>query len=346
MDGSTSGVGYYAGLDIGYGNLKILGANSTGGGACTVILPVGAAPVARAAKSMGGGGVDVGDGALVDIDGEQWVGGVSPLELQDFARPTHANYPRTKEYLALYYAALSKLDTDRVDVLVTGLPVRQFYEGKQDGQVAELQRRLEGTHYLSRGRNMTVARVIVVPQPAGAYTDLVQGDPSLATDKDRFALVLDVGYYSTDWVLVRGGKVADGSSGSSTDATSRVIEAAARQIGVAHGNVRVSPARVESALRSGRAAMALGDKDVDYRAFVAAAANEVGERVVAQVHSSLRGQSDLVDVVAVTGGGGTLLERAIRGAFPSSKMAVSKDPVISNARGFLAIARSQAKSRG
>lgn len=265
---------------------------------------------------------------------------MSPLELQDFARPTHANYPKTKEYLALYYTALSKLNTDRVNVLVTGLPVKQFYEGKADGQVVDLQRRLEGSHHISRGRTVTVDRVVVVPQPAGAYTDLVQSDPSLASDRDRFALVLDVGYYSTDWVLIQGGKVADGSSDSSTDATSRVIEKATRQISVANGNLRVSPARVESALRAGREMLAIGDREVDYRAFVAAAANDVGEQVVAKVHSSLRGLADLIDVVALTGGGGALLERPIRAAFSGSKFALSKDPVTANARGFLALARS------
>lgn len=340
MDGSTSGGGVLAGLDVGYGNLKIASYRQGDQHSSSIILPVGAAPASKAAKSMGSGGIDVGEGAVVSIDGEAWVGGVSPLELQDFARPTHANYPKTKEYLALYYTALSKLNTDRVNVLVTGLPVKQFYEGKADGQVVDLQRRLEGSHHISRGRTVTVDRVVVVPQPAGAYTDLVQSDPSLASDRDRFALVLDVGYYSTDWVLIQGGKVADGSSDSSTDATSRVIEKAARQISVANGNLRVSPARVESALRAGREMLAIGDREVDYRAFVAAAANDVGEQVVAKVHSSLRGLADLIDVVALTGGGGELLERPIRAAFSGSKFALSKDPVTANARGFLALARS------
>lgn len=340
MDGSTSGSSVLAGLDVGYGNLKIASYRQGDQHSNSIILPVGAAPASKAAKSMGSGGIDVGEGAVVSIDGEAWVGGVSPLELQDFARPTHANYPKTKEYLALYYTALSKLNTDRVNVLVTGLPVKQFYEGKADGQVVDLQRRLEGSHHISRGRTVTVDRVVVVPQPAGAYTDLVQSDPSLASDRDRFALVLDVGYYSTDWVLIQGGKVADGSSDSSTDATSRVIEKATRQISVANGNLRVSPARVESALRAGREMLAIGDREVDYRAFVAAAANDVGEQVVAKVHSSLRGLADLIDVVALTGGGGALLERPIRAAFSGSKFALSKDPVTANARGFLALARS------
>lgn len=344
MDGgkdSQSGL-VLVGLDVGYGNLKVASYRQGDKEAKTTILPIGAAPATRAAKSMGNGGVDVGDGALVTIDGEAWVGGVSPLELQDFARPTHANYPKTKEYLALYYTALSKLETETVGVLVTGLPVKQFYEGKVNGQVVELQKRLEGTHHISRGKTVTVDRVVVVPQPAGAYTDLIQADPTLASDRDRFALVLDVGYFSTDWVLIQGGKVADGSSDSSTDATSRVIEKATRQISVANGNIKISPARVESALRGGREVLAIGDREVDYRAFVTAAANEVGEQVVAKVHSSLRGLADLIDVVALTGGGGELLERPIRSAFSGSKFALSKDPVTANARGFLALARSMA----
>lgn len=341
MDGTAKkNEGLRVGLDIGYGNLKVSSFNPSTNETQVIILPVGAGPAAKASKSMGDGRPDVGDGASVFVDGEHWVAGVSPLEIQDFARPTHTNYPKTREYLALYYAALSKLTGDEVDVLVVGLPVNQFYEGRHDGAVKALQGRLEGEHFVGPNRRVKVSKVVVVPQPAGAYTDLIQIDKSLADDKDRVALVLDVGYFSSDYVLVRSGKVDDQSSGSSTDATSRIIEDAARQIAVTNGHIRLSSTRLESAMRSNRDLLSVGERDIEFKPYVAAAASEVAERVMSRVFAALRSQPDMIDVVALTGGGGALFEPAVRRAFQSSKIAVSKDPVMANARGFMLMARS------
>lgn len=340
-DGNRN-AGLCVGLDIGYGNLKVVASELGSDEITTLILPVGAAPKAKATKSMSGK-VDAGDGAVVIVDGEEWVAGVSPLEVQDFARPTHVNYPKTKEYLALYFAALAKLGRNRIAAVVTGLPVNQFYEGTH---VGDLRSRLSGKHFVAPIPGGTLAevevgRVLVVPQPAGAYTDMVTRDPSLASDPDRFTLVLDVGYFSTDWVLIQGGKVRDGSSGTSTDATSRILEDAAARMKQAKG-IPVSPARVESAFRAGRAAMNLGDNTIDYRTFVNAAAAEVADRVMSHLGRSLRSQADLVDVVEITGGGGSLFERSVRKAFPSSRTVVGSDPVIANARGFMHMAKSLA----
>lgn len=345
-DGNRN-AGICVGLDIGYGNLKVVASALGSDEVRTIVLPVGAAPKAKAMKSMSGR-VDPGEGELVMIDGEEWVAGVSPLELQDFARQTHGNYPKTKEYLALYYAALAKLGHPKIAALVTGLPVSQFYEGKQSGLTAEICKRLGGQHFINpipggKMAEVDVGRVLVVPQPAGAYTDMVTQDPDLAHDKDRFALVLDVGYFSTDWVLIQGGKVSDGSSGSSTDATSRILEDAAGQIKAARG-IPVSPARLESAFRNGRVTLQLGEHTVDYRTFINAAATEVADRVMAKVGSSLRGQVDLIDVVAITGGGGAMFERSVRKAFPSSMTALGKDPIVANARGFMQLAKSLAQT--
>ena len=339
MDGSRENAkGLYVGLDIGYGNLKAVACDSSGQIVKTLVLPVGAAPEAKCAKSVSGS-VDVGDGAQVVVGGEKWVAGVSPLELMDFARPTHSEYPKTKEYLALYYAVLAKLGQP-ISWLATGLPVKQFYEGQQSTFLQDLRKRLEGTHYVGPNVEIPVANVGLVPQPMGAYTDLISQDASLARNPDRLALVLDVGYFSTDWVLVRGGRVIDTSSDSSTDATSRILEDAARQISVTQG-IKVSPARLESAFRAGTDRLEIGDREVDYKAYIAGAAGEVAHRVVSLVQTALRSQADDVDVVAITGGGGSLFERPLRQAFPASKIAVSKDPVLANARGFMRMALSK-----
>lgn len=346
MDGSMHSQGVRLGADLGYGNAKMVAFDPATGETRTFVLPVGAGLATRAAKSMGDGSPVVGDGALVYVDGERWVAGVSPLDIQDFARPTHADYPKTKEYLALYYALLSKLGVDEIEHLVTGLPVSQFYAGKRDGSVDALSARLSGDHYIGPDRKVTVRRVTVVPQPAGAFADLVQVYRDLADDPDRSALTIDVGYYSTDFFLVRGGKVVDQCSGSTTDATSRIIEDATQQISHANRGVRLSPARLEAAIRDGRQTLALGTLTVEIEPFVSAAASRVAGNIVSKVFSSQRSLADMVDIVALAGGGGSLIEPAVRQAFPASRIALSKDPVLANARGFCYLARSATQGSG
>lgn len=342
MDDLRNATDICVGLDIGYGNLKVVGYAPESRETARITLPVGAAPASQASKSMSSGQVDVGSGALVEVDGLPWVAGVSPLDLQDFARPTHVDYPRTREYMALFFAALSKLGAESVKALVIGLPVNQFYEGKSNGRVEELRKRLTGSHYYAKGKSATVENVIVVPQPAGAYTDIIQSNPNMAKDPDWLTLVVDVGYFSTDWVLVRRGKVQESSSGSSTDATSRIIEAASRQITLSHHGLTVSPARLESAIRNNRDLLRIGDHEIDYKAYIGAASQEVGSRIISKINSSLRNQSDTIDMVAITGGGGAFVERAFKQAFPSSSVATSTDPVMANANGFCLIARKVA----
>ena len=55
-------------------------------------------------------------------------------------------------------------------MLVTGLPVSQF----MNPELREaLKKRLEGEHQITLKRSVTVKSVVVVPQPAGAYMDIV-----------------------------------------------------------------------------------------------------------------------------------------------------------------------------
>ena len=339
MKGIAVNTNALVGIDVGYGNVKALAFDMATGDTTQIVMPVGAAPANRAAQAVDGGGVDVGEGALVEIDGETWVAGVHPLTLQNFSRPTHSRYPKTREYLALFYAALARLGVSRIPLLVTGLPVRQYIDGKENGEVTELRQRLQGIHYIARGKQVTIERVMVVPQPAGAYTDLLQSEPDLARRREVTTLVVDVGYYSTDWVLARDGRILNAHSSSVTDATSMIIEAAAAQISLANGGVRFSPARLEAAMRKGAATMALGSKEIDYRAFLSAAAADVGGRVVSEACSRLRSQPDMVDLVLIAGGGGSFVERMFHDNFSQSRIVLSQEPVMANVRGFLAIGR-------
>lgn len=331
------------GLDIGYGNLKVY-ARSSSGEEHKIILPVGAAPIEQAPKTVNGK-PDLCGGEAVLVNAKPWVAGVDPVLLQDFSRQTHDRYPSTDEYLALFYAALVRLGIPRIDCLVTGLPCSQYLGPGRDKLKASIIKRLQGEHYISSTFNATVERVHVIAQPVGSFMALAQADGSLARRKDRLVLVLDVGYYSVDWILMRGQTLRDTSSGSSTLATSTVLEVVTKLIREDYDNMPLSPARVESLYRRGERLLELGQHEVDIMPYIDKASAGISKRVMAEVSTSLRRERDAIDIVMVTGGGAKLYEAAAKAVFPSSRLLLGDEPVLANAFGYHAMAAISAKSK-
>ena len=62
-----STIGFVAGLDIGYGNVKGVGGSLNGSDVCEFILPSGAAPISAMPKR--GLSPDLKGGEVVNIDG-------------------------------------------------------------------------------------------------------------------------------------------------------------------------------------------------------------------------------------------------------------------------------------
>lgn len=330
-----------ASLDLGYGNTKAVWMPTAGDGHYrNIVMPVGAARTSQALKQLGSSGLSLSGGEIVTIDGEDWVAGVDPLELQRFARPTHENYTLTNEYLALFYAVLAKIGAPRIHRLVTGLPVSQMYGQQGSPTLAEkLIKRLKGVHSVSPSLVVTVDEVLVVPQPAGAFRAQIDCDRSFASDPHALSMVVDIGYFSSDWAMLRGVKIMDEHSGSSTEATSRVLEKARAQISLDYPDVEISEARIESAYRDGRETIRAGRYDIEIRPFINRAARRVCEDVVNAIQKKRRGSDESINTILVAGGGGALIAPFLKSSFPSAEVVLSDQSVLANATGFCLMAR-------
>lgn len=329
-------------LDVGYGNLKAVWMTSPSGELQNLVLPVGAARSNQALKHLGSSRLSIGDGEIVTIDGDEWVAGVNPLDLQRFARPTHENYPLTKEYLALVYAALAKVGATRIRRLVTGLPVSQIYGQQPSPSMAErLIKRLQGVHSISPTLAVEIEQVIVVPQPAGAFRARLAADRTFAADKYAITAVVDVGYYSSDWALLRGVNIMDEQSGSTTEATSRILEQACGQIAVSYPDVEISESRIESAFRDGLGTINAGKHEIELKPFISAAAQKVCKDVVVAIQKKRRGSSETINTILVTGGGASLIAPFLENSFKGARILLSDDSVTANATGFCLIARDR-----
>ena len=318
------------GLDIGYSNLK-LAYGRAGTRPQLRVLPAMAAPRAHVATRLEGTRRVGSTGIAVQVNGEEWVAAVRPTRVSGWQRALHADYAMSDGYQALLLAALSLLDVDRVDRLVTGLPVSQATDaGRRDA----LRARLHGRHATSRGL-VEVADVRVIAQPVGTFIDVLMhaGDDIVDVISDGTVLVIDVGFFSVDWALLVNGDLRRTDTGTSLEAMSVLIEAAAGLVGTDCGG-KPPIAAIERALAEGRASLLYRGERVALASYLQQAARQTGQVALEALRQDLRREHTEVDLILLTGGGSALFAPLVRDLFDPVPVHVPTDAVGANARGY------------
>jgi plasmid segregation protein ParM len=198
-----------------------------------------------------------------------------------------------------------------------------------------LRRSLIGRHRTERG-SFEVGEVRIVPQPVGAFVDLLWSDldsETLARIEEGTVLVLDAGFYSFDWAVIVAGELRRGASGTSLEAMSVLLERAAGRIAEQHGG-RPQPLALEAALRQGREDVLMQGRRVALKPALEDAGREVAGAALEALRQALRREATDVDLVLVTGGGAALYGGAAAALFPGAEARLAGDPVGANARGF------------
>lgn len=323
---------FILGLDVGYSNLKVA-MGDKGTKLSTLTLPAGAGLASLMPGRLPGPGGAKADYIQVQLNGEAWAAGVEPERLQGWERELHEDYPSTNSYMALFYAALLLTEREVVDVIVTGLPVDQF---KDEGLRNALVSRLVGKHQIAPKRSIEVLDALVVPQPAGAYMDAISGDLDddiLSAIQYGKTVVIDPGFFSVDWVALVEGEIRYQSSGTSLKAMSVLIQEVSSLIASDYA----SPPKVElieKSIRSGRPHVYLFGQQVELKPYIDKAAQSVTREALVSMRKTMREDGMDADVVLLAGGGAESYELSARELFPKSRIIVSDNPVLSNARGF------------
>ena len=217
---------------------------------------------------------------------------------------------------------------DKIDMLVTGLPVSQYLDETRRNALAN---QMRGTHQLTPKRAVTVEKVKVIPQPIGGLLDYInQQDANI---EDARVLVVDPGFFSVDWVVVANKDMHRQSSGTSLNASSVILEEASRLIARDHG-AAVDTETLENAVRASKSTILVLGQRVEIAPYIEKAAKTIGPVVVESIQKSLRKESKTVDLVVLVGGGAMFFREAVQAAFPRQTVVMPKDPVYSNARGF------------
>jgi len=315
------------GIDIGYSNLK-LAFGKRGTEPKVLLKPAGAAPVDRLGEKIADKGKD--DFLRVVVNGSPFAAGLSPDRAELWSRELHEDYPSTESYRALFHAGLLLAELEQIDLLVTGLPVSQYLNQELR---TRLQTQMTGEHQVTPRRRITVQAVKVVPQPVGGFVDHVWNLKDAAEFEDSRVLVVDPGFFSVDWVLISNGELRRQSCGTSLEASSVILDEAAKQLANDFGG-NVGRERLENAVRLNQTEVRLYGEKIDIAPYLNAASAKVGPIVATRLRESLRKENAGADIVLLVGGGAGFFKESVIEAFPNLKVTTPESPVYANARGF------------
>lgn len=321
---------FVIGWDCGYSNVKVAYGYADADEPTTLVRPANAAPLHK----LNGLPELKAQERAVNVNREPWFAFTAPSR-SGMARAIHADYPSTDLYRALFLATLDECcasaDTTVVDRLVTGLPVNQARDEKE---VAALRARLEGLHEISDGRVIEVREVVVYAQPIGTLFDVHSTYEKPQLLERGSVLVLDVGFYSVDWVLFLGADLIRDSSGTSMAAMSVFIKAINDAIIADKGGKGPGSDKIEMALQGGEREVIYNGDLLELAPYMQRAAATVCREALAELQAGQRFQDSGIDFAILSGGGGQSYRSAISEILPDAKLLAPLDPVLSNAIGF------------
>lgn len=332
-----------AAIDLGYGHTKC--AVHTSGTTVEDSFPSFCADASGQASGLTGGGmsrlrvvrVEVGDKAflvgqdsILATDGRQ-------ERLRDPA------YCTTSQYTALMLGALTSMRQPVIDVLVLGLPIttystyRELLESRFTGR-----HRLPASHTLGIDEAVTsvdVRKVLVAPQPAGALVAMAAEQPEIKQDMN---LVVDLGYFTMDYLVANGIKPAARRSGAVEGGMSGYFdvlhEAAAKDFAKIYGGMpgefRMSHHQYEQALVRGDNMLRTSAGALDLSSAVQAASRKLDE-YLDSVAARIGNSGDIINVV-LAGGGAELIRPRFKVRFPRmANLFTPKRPQFAICQGLL-----------
>lgn len=245
----------------------------------------------------------------------------------DTIKVLHQDYIHTDYYMALYLAGLQRFKQDKIDHLVTGLPVFQYAKHHEN-----LKEKLEGTHRVNEGQSVTVKHVTVVPQPLGSLIEYCERK-NVVNPASLNVVVVDPGHYSFDWLVIRNGTAVFEQSSSLNQGVGQIIKLVHERIAADHNGDSPSPERIDAALRNNEQAITLYGKPITLKKYLDVATKIQSEKAIISMENTLT-NAELIDTFIITGGGAQLYAPHIKKHFKKHKIDILTDSVMANAHGY------------
>lgn len=245
----------------------------------------------------------------------------------DTGRTLSEDFSISASYTALLAGAFHFTGVTRMQRLALGLPVHNMRKYAE-----ELKDRYAGAHDFGFG-TVAIERVQVMPQPLGSLV-FASGHRRDEFNRDSAHLIIDVGYFTTDWVYANGFTMDEKRSGGLPGGASHIYECIAEAISADYGEVVTDYDRIDKALREGKPFFFYGEH-IDLTPYL--------EKAVPLINATIKAIAKMVgrlsDVrsIILSGGGAALYAGAVQAAFPRVRVEVLDAPCMTNAKGFLAI---------
>lgn len=324
-------------IDVGYGNTKL--AFPLGSDIATNMFPSLAPLSAPTSLTPHGGGMFRARNVIsVEVDGARYEVGpdvsISAAHVHT-GRSLSEDFVTTPNYAALLAGALHYSKAVDIDRLVLGLPVHntQMY-------AAFLKERFTGEHDFGWGK-LQVNSVLPLPQPLGTLVTYIQ-QSGKRYDPDNAYLVIDVGYFTTDWVVARGYTMDDTRSGGVPGGAALVYQQVASLISADRGRPTNSIERIDKAIRDEKPLLFYG-QDLDVGPYLSEAM-AVTQQPVKEIQTRV-GRTEDIRAIILTGGGAKLYAPTIRAAFPLDTIHIMDAPCFANVRGFYTIGSARQTSK-
>ncbi|MDY7080132.1 MAG: ParM/StbA family protein [Chloroflexota bacterium] len=218
-------------------------------------------------------------------------------------------------YKMLFVAALVEMtkrlsDARRVNV-TTGLPV-DFFADQPD-----VIQSFEGTYRITTEQQIeiTVESVVVTPQPFGSlFRELLNENGKIVSsdvEKGRVGII-DVGTYTTDYVVSDGLRYVQRLSGSIRIGWSKVISQVQQALGDMY-MLELTPHEVDRAVQERK--VRVRGESISLEPFIEPAITDIMTAIIARARD-LWGAGTSLDTILVSGGGGPHLYDTIHDVYP------------------------------
>jgi plasmid segregation protein ParM len=335
-------------VDVGYGNVKFVTRHIHGQEVLCSLFP-SVAPQSSGGQDLGAGLLQKLNTVIVEVNGIRYEVGKDAEHAQDVnhGRVLDRSYPETDTYMALLLGALYYMGESELDCLVLGLPVNTLDEYK-----GFLEQKVPGVHSVPNiNKNVNVRAeptlkvnvksVIVYPQPLGALFDYAIRKKLFAEMRAQTNLIVDVGYFTVDWLLAKGIQPAKARSGAQSGGMSAVLSSIGEVIGREHKTQFTSFSRLDDAIRT-NSKLTLFGKACDITPFIKFGKVKAREFIATMTNKV--GDGSDIDNIILSGGGASFFMDVVQEKFPKHTIVIANDPVFANVRGFQLAGEERLKS--
>ncbi|MEZ0606286.1 PRTRC system protein D [Paraburkholderia sp. IW21] len=317
-------------VDVGYGNTKYAYRAASGTIAADMFPSLAPLSASRAISGYGDGVLASRKVATIVIDEIEYEVGPDVALTAAYGNTGRAlsnDFVLSDNYAALLAGAMHFAGVTHIERLVLGLPVHNMQKYSD-----ALKQRFTGDLEFGVAR-VRVDKVVVIPQPLGSLVS-ASSNRQKEFGRDSAHLVIDVGYFTTDWVYANGFTMDDKRSGGMPGGASQIYQRIAGLLARDQDEQVDDLERIDKALRERKPFFYYGS-DIDLDPYL-----EKSQPLIAGVVKEMQnnvGQLTNVRSIILSGGGAALYASAIRKAFPRVTLEVIDAPCLANAKGFLVV---------